>query len=123
MNKEINLKFEWANPKSEESGKPVLGIYEKDIRTITIFLGSFKESYCTKLSIIEYFGKLKLFCNGSAKNFIEKQVLKLDEEWFNDFPETIQEEFLHACIEDIRGKVEKKKEEWIIDRIEEMLRN
>jgi len=29
---------------------------------------------------------------------------------------------LHACIEEIRGKVERNKEEWIIDKIEEMVK-
>jgi len=42
--------------------------------------------------------------------------------WFEEFPKTFQEECLHACIEDIREKVEREKEEWIIDRIEKVLK-
>ena len=123
MNEEINLKFEWSNPKNVKN-ELVLGNYKKNIRTITIFLGSFIESYNTKLSIItEYFEKLLILNRINAIPFFEKQTLKLNDEWFDEFPKTVQEEFIHACIEDIRGKVEREKEEWIIDIIEETLKN
>lgn len=101
---ELNFKFSWDECKSEEDGKPVWGNYDRSTRTITIFLGTFGK--CLNL----------IFQEGTNELLLKIGIKR----WFEEFPKTFQEECLHMCIEDITGKVEKGKEEWIIDRIEEM---
>lgn len=96
---ELNFKFSWDERISEYDSKPVWGNYHRQTRTITIFLGTFGES----------FRRIK---DSSLLEFVME----------NGFSKTIQEECLHACIEDIRERVEREKEEWIIDRIEEMVK-
>lgn len=103
---ELNFRFSWDERISENDGKPIWGNYDIQIRTITIFLGTFGK--CLK----------RIFQEGTNELFLEFSI----KGWFEEFSKTIQEECLHACIEDIRGKVEKNKEEWIIDRIEEMVK-
>lgn len=98
---ETNIEFDYSAPISEYDGKPVWGNYDRITRTITIFLGTFGTGFKLALQ------------NGIPSDFLIGGLI-------NEFTKTVQEEYLHACVEDITGKVERKREEWVIDRIEEM---
>jgi len=104
--KNLNFEFSLDERISKFDGKPVWGNYDRSIRTITIFLGTF--------------GKCLIHIQERTEN--ELLLEFCIKGWFEEFPKTFQEECLHACIEDIREKVEREKEEWIIDRIEKVLK-
>jgi hypothetical protein len=102
---EINFKFSWYEIISEYDNNPVWGNYNRETRTVTVFLGTFGK--CLKQIYQQQSGLLLDF---SIKG------------WFEEFEKTIQEECLHASIEDVRGRVEREREEWVIDKIEEALK-
>lgn len=115
--KKLNFEFSWDERISKINGKPVMGNYDRSIRTMTIFLGSLgrgfqiAKTYGFHLYLTMYDEDLSIKTCEERSEYIS----------LIEFSKTIQHECLHAGIEDIREKVEREKEEWIIEEIEEIL--
>ena len=102
MKKRFYFRFDCSAPKNENNGKPVFGRYYKDANTIVIFIGTLGELLH------------KIFLDCSENELELKFVL---EGWFKEIGKTIQEECIHACIEDITGKFLGKAEEIIVKEL------
>jgi len=102
VEKRFYFKFDYSAPKNANNGKPIFGRYYKDTNTVVIFLGTLGEllhEIFKKCSWDEPFLKFAL------------------EEWFKEIGKIIQEECIHACIEDITGEFLGEVEEIIVKEL------
>ena len=102
MEKRVYFKFDCSAPKNENNCEPVFGRYYKDTNTIVIFLGTLGEL------LDEIF--LKWSKNESLLEFALGG-------WFKEIGKSIQEECIHACIEDITGKFLGEAEEIMVKEL------